>query len=260
MKKLLSVILLLCSFDSVIHASQPLETETARLAKAGSLEADGTVEYQTSSEGTETSVPFAFEYGITNKLELLVEPVLFTAIRPKVGRKPTGTGDTEVTLTTFLKNETDFLPALAFAGEVKVPTAKDRLIGTGKADFNGTLIASKRFGKLDAHVNAGYTILGRPAGVALKNIFNFSVAGEFHLNKKWDVVAEVLNETSSGFNLGDAALSTNPNGSAEISGGETVEMIGGRFGINPHLFVALGVTHDSNDAILFRPGISYLYF
>ncbi|MBI3811973.1 MAG: hypothetical protein HY283_07195 [Nitrospirae bacterium] len=81
------------------HAAQPLETETARLLEAGSLEIEGTFEYQTSSEGTETAVPMVFGYGLTDNLELLVEPAFYTAICPKVGRQAIGRGDLEVTLT-----------------------------------------------------------------------------------------------------------------------------------------------------------------
>lgn len=76
-----------------------------------------------------------------------MEPAFYTAIRPKVGPHATGAGDTEVTLTHLFFNERATLPALAIAGEVKFPTAKDKLIGTGKTDYTGYLIASKRVGK-----------------------------------------------------------------------------------------------------------------
>lgn len=241
-----------------LQAGQPLETESARILKPGTLEVDGSYEYQTSSEGTEQSIPLAFEYGITNRLEMMVEPVANTNIKPKIGPHASGIGDTEVTLTALLRNETAVMPALAFAGEVKLPTAKDRLIGTGKADYNGSLIASKKFGKLDTHANLGYTILGRPAGVNLKNIYNFAFALEYEWTRKYDLVAEFLNETSSGYNLGDAAPNRN-GGATEISGGESVGMIGGRYHLNPNCYLALGVTYDNNDAVLLRPGITYLF-
>ncbi len=60
-----------------------LETETARPLGRGVFEVSGNFEYQTSSEGREAAVPFAAEYGLTDRLELLVEPVAWTAIRPK---------------------------------------------------------------------------------------------------------------------------------------------------------------------------------
>lgn len=80
------------------YAGQPLETESARLAKAGHGEVEVTYEYQTSSEGKEIAAPMAFEYGISDRLEVMVEPVFYTAIRPKAGKNATGIGDTETTL------------------------------------------------------------------------------------------------------------------------------------------------------------------
>src|SRR5438445_12900215 len=71
-------------------ASIPLETETARTLAKHHSEADAAFEYQKSADGYESAVPLAFEYGILENLELLVEPVVFTAIRPDTGRKATG--------------------------------------------------------------------------------------------------------------------------------------------------------------------------
>ena len=88
-------------------------------------------------------------------------------------------------------------------------------------------------------------------------MFNFSLAGEYRINSKYEAVAEFLNVTSSGYNLGDTAAATG--GTAEISGGETVGMIGGRYHINPNCFLALGITYDNNNAILFRPGFTYVF-
>jgi hypothetical protein len=143
-------------------ASQILETETARSIGRGGFELGSNFEYQVSSEGYEIALPFAFEYGLSDRLELLVEPVAYTAIRPKVGPRATGGGDLETTLTYLARQETVGAPAIALAGEVKFPTTKNTLIGTGKTDFAAYLIGSKRFNRLDTHANVGYTIVGRP--------------------------------------------------------------------------------------------------
>jgi hypothetical protein len=111
-------------------ARQPLETETARQPQAGSFEVQTAFEYQTSKEGTERALPFAFEYGVTDRLALTVEPVFYTAIRPKQGQRATGLGDLEITLSYLSERERGRLPALAVAGEVKAPAARNILIGT----------------------------------------------------------------------------------------------------------------------------------
>jgi hypothetical protein len=150
-------------------AAQILETETTRLVPAGALEVASNFEYQRSGEGSETALPFAFTYGFANRLELMVEPVIYTAIHPRAGPRATGVGDLEATLTYRLRIESRYMPSLAFAGEVKFPTARNTLIGTGKTDFTGYLIASKRFERLDLHANVGYTFVGQPVGIALDN-------------------------------------------------------------------------------------------
>ena len=38
---------------------------------------------QTSSEGTEAAAPLLVEYGLAKRLELVIEPILYTAIRPE---------------------------------------------------------------------------------------------------------------------------------------------------------------------------------
>src|ERR1700674_1974542 len=128
-------------------SAQILETETARPLRAGQLEVGAGYEFQHSREGDETAVPFAFELGITNRLGLLVEPVAYTAIRPKAGSSATGVGDLEITVSYLLRDESGKVPAIAFALEEKIPTAKNNLIGTGKPDHAAYLIASKRIGR-----------------------------------------------------------------------------------------------------------------
>ena len=77
--------LLLAAPCTPLLAQQPLETETARPPKKGVVEIQTTFEYQTAKEGKEAAAPLAFEYGITDRWTILIEPVLFTGIRPKLG-------------------------------------------------------------------------------------------------------------------------------------------------------------------------------
>lgn len=86
----------------------------------GVFEVSGNFEYQISSEGHEAALPFAVEYGVTDRLEFLVEPVAYTAIRPKVGAQASG------------------------VGEVKFPTARNTLIGTGKTQRRSARFARRR--------------------------------------------------------------------------------------------------------------------
>ncbi len=231
-------------------AQQPLETETARLPARGVWLSSLTYEFQTSPQGTEHALPPALEYGVTNRMTLLVEPVVFTSIRPKSGRSATGLGDLEATLQLLVHEETTHLPAFAIAAEVKLPTARDTLIGTGRSDFTPYLIASKQFGQFDTHVNIGYSFVGKPRGIAVSNTMNFALAVERHIGPRFDVMAEVLSVTASG--TAEGVTGTAP----EIAGAEQVGMLGVRWAARPRTWFSLGMTYDNTNALLLRPGIT----
>ncbi len=238
-------------------AGQPLETESARILDKGKLEFDGTFEYQTSSEGWESAFPMLIEYGLTRRLELAMEPVAGTDIHPNTGRRARGAGDLEATLTYLVGSETSRRPAIAFAAEIKFPTAKDRLIGSGKTDLAGYAIASRRFSHYDVHANIGYTVLGEPAGVKLNNIFSFAAAVEYHISPRWDWVAEGFANTIAAPGLGEGNSSgTVTEQTAELAGGEAFAMLGARWHVSRGISLAFGVVYDNNNAILFRPGIT----
>lgn len=239
-----------------VCSAQILETETARPVGRGILELSTNFEYQTSSEGSETALPLAAEYGFTDRFELLVEPVAYTAIRPKVGQQATGVGDVEVTATYLVRRESAGMPAVALAGELKLPTARNTLIGTGKTDYTGYLIASKRMGRFDTHANLGYTIVGKPAGAQLKNIFNFALGSELKLGAASELFGEILGNTASS----SASEPTGPTPPAtttpEAPSGEVVGSIGLAQYVLPSLRLSIGFSADNNGAVLFRPGFT----
>jgi hypothetical protein len=257
--RILTLLILFVASGSfrLVYAQQPLEAETARLPLARSLEVQTTFEFQTSKDGTEAAIPFAAEYGITDRLALMTEPVFYTSIRPEVGRPVKGVGDLEVTLSYLAVRERRLLPAFAIAGEVKVPTARNTLIGTRETDYTVYLIASKRIGKFDTHVNIGYTIVGKPAGASLKNIVPFAVAEEYFVSQNWVLLGEVLANTASTAS-GDTSTLSNLSGVVpEAPAGELIGMVGFRRRIREHLFFTFGVNYDNNGAVLFRPGLTF---
>src|SRR5258706_4126846 len=203
---LLLVAALSCA-HSRTFAGQPLETETARLAPRGTLVAELGMERQAGRDGSELAVPLAVEYSPLDRCELLVEPVAYSNIRSPNRSVAWGAGDVEVTGTVLAAGESRRLPALALAGEVRLPTARSRLIGSGKADYTAYLVLSKRITSWDLHANAGYTVIGQPAGVATQNVYSFALAAERRVGR-FDAVGEILGNT--------AALAENqPNASGE---------------------------------------------
>jgi hypothetical protein len=148
-----------------IFAQDLLETESCRLLKQGDGKVVNAIEVQTSKDGREIDIPLVFELGILDSLEAEIEPVAYVSVHPRTGRNVSGVGDVEATLKYLFLPESDPYPALAIAGELKIPTAKDTLIGTGEPDYTLTLVASKKLGDFDLHANLGYSITGSPRGV-----------------------------------------------------------------------------------------------
>lgn len=234
-------------------AQQPLETETARLPHRGAYLIALTYEMQTSHEGTESALPFAIEYGLSDRLALLVEPVFFASIQPRSGPSATGAGDLEATLQYLIHGEGQQSPAIALAAEVKFPTATDPLIGTRRADFTPYLIASKRHGVYDVHGNVGYSFVGKPPRVSVQNTVNFALGVEDHVTPRFVLLAEALAATAAlaGEGGGEGSLT-----SPEIAGAESVVMLGARYLERPGLWLSFGVTYDNTNALLIRPGIT----
>ncbi len=241
--------------------AQVLETETARLLPEGAYKFGTAFEFQRSSEGIERAVPFLLEYGFTDYLEIAVEPVVYTAIRPKAGQSATGVGDIEATLSYRFLPEMNGRPALAAAVEVKVPTAKNSLIGTGRSDYAGYLIASKKLGAFDLHAHVGYGVLGSPRGQQLSNVFQGAIAAVYRPDERYEIFSEVLGTTASTSTEGDTPPSTQKPGvtTPEAPSGELFGTIGGGYFLTPRTLVFVSGTYDNRSAFLARVGFTVAF-
>lgn len=252
--RILEAVVIIAASSSLARADLSLETETARLLPPGKFEFSTAFELQHSRDGEELAVPMAFEFGVFKRLELLIEPVVFTAILPssKADREAIGIGDLEATATFLVLEEKKWLPAVAVAGEIKIPTARDKMIGTGETDYTGYFILSKRIGKLDVSGNFGYTVLGKPKGVTLQNIYSWAVSLDYKLTDKFDLLAEVLGNTPSG-------AKDNANVTTEATGGEIVGTGGGRYHLRPNIDLFGAVSYDNAQAVSFRSGVTFKF-
>lgn len=256
------------------RADLALETETARLLPAGHVDLSAAFEFQTSRDGREYAAPLALEFGIFDRLELLIEPVAITSIQPKSGPSATGLGDTEVTLTFLAVKEQPFLPALAFAGEVKFPTARNLQIGSREFDYRVYAVVSKRLDDVDLHFNLGYNIITAPPGLRSRNPIDLELAAEWFFHPRFDLLAEVTYVGSSlrGTIAGEIpaaaitsrlALPTSSKGGGaitpELAGREIVGTVGIRSHITRNLDLFGTFSYDNNDAKLFRTGITLKY-
>lgn len=177
--------------------AQVLETEESKPLLVRQFEIGTGLEFQTSKEGREFALPLAIEYGLSKKLTLLVEPVGFTSILPKNGPHAKDIGDLEITLFYQIVSEKEILPSISVSGEVKIPTAKNTLIGTGKTDYTPFLILSKTTGNFYTSINLSYTFLGKPAGMVANNLFNYAIGTIFTVSPRSILFAELYGNTSS---------------------------------------------------------------
>ena len=255
MKRVIPIFILFLAANICSVKAQVLETEDSRPLNTGQVELGGGPEYQTSSEGFELALPLSFEYGISKRFTFLFEPVPLTVIHPKTGRRVTGLGDLEMTLFYQLLKETKHAPSVSISAEVKLPTAKDSLIGTGKTDFTPFLIASKTTGRFFTSINFSYTFLGKPAGVTANNLLNYAVGTVFELSPKSILFGEIYGNTSAAGGADVPEIPGNPQKTTEISGGENVGSVGYGYYINRNLLISFGLSYDNNHALILRPGI-----
>ncbi len=261
-RKIIIFSTILIAFQQTQLFGQVLETEESRPLMPRQFVMGTGLEFQTSREGTETALPLALEYGLSKKFTLLVEPVVFTSIAPKIGPHANGIGDLEMTLFYQIVSEKKVLPSISVSGEIKIPTASKSLIGTGKTDYTPFLIMSKTTGKFYTSTNLSYTFLGKPAGSAATNLFNYALGTIFTVQTKSILFAEIYGNTSAfgGGETPEGVIPINPNTTnVELSGGETVAALGYGYYLRKDLLFSLGVSYDNNNAILFRPGFEWQF-
>src|SRR5207253_9704067 len=96
-----------------------------------------------------------FEYAVTDHIELLIEPFFYQWTKPKEDAAYEGVGDLEITPSWKVVDEDEAVPALVLAFKLKVPTASNRNIGTGKYDYQPYVIVGKTFGSWIVNANFG---------------------------------------------------------------------------------------------------------
>jgi hypothetical protein len=97
-------------------------------------------------------------------------PILVDPARPGTRSIRQGLGDARITAAYTIPRERLGGVAVAAIGQVKLPTAsRSRGLGTGKADYTAAVELAGRIGPVAPFAAAGYTIVGEPAGLDLRN-------------------------------------------------------------------------------------------
>jgi hypothetical protein len=144
-----------CAGISIVHADTAIETETAQIGKKGESNFSQAFEFEKAIDGSGQGTLTQYEYGLSDRAEILIEPFFYVRSAPDDGPAVSGVGDLEITPSYMAVREDGAIPAVLFAFKVKVPTGTKRVEGTGKVDFYPYLIFGKHYGGWTLNANLG---------------------------------------------------------------------------------------------------------
>lgn len=232
-----------------------LEATSAHLAPPGALTLSVGLEREVAVHRTQSNVPFALDYAVNRRLELVMEPVVYSRLRVGQRTLESGIGDLELTAIVAPFPRAIGHTAVALATEVKMPTAAEQTIGSGKPDYTVAVVLSRKDGDLASHVNLGYTVVGPPAGIQTRNVLSFAVAA-VHAYTRFDVVAEVYGHTPALVGADPRHQGTETAMLLDLTGEELVGTLGCRYRIGDRGAISLGLSYDNDHAVSVSPGFS----
>ena len=142
-----------------LDPNRPIGMEDAYAIPKGEIGMEGGVRFNDRREGR-TRVTFQPQiiYGAFDNTQMEIQGDLMTEPNTLVG--PAKSGDLHLGVLYNFNTETISLPAFAARVEVDLPTG----VNSKGVDTQLTGILTRSFGRLRAHLNAGYTLLGSPQG------------------------------------------------------------------------------------------------
>ncbi len=142
-----------------LDPNRPIGMEDAYAIPKGEIGVEGGVRFNDQRHGP-TRVTFQPQiiYGAFDNTQIEIQGDIFTDPNTIVG--PNKSGDLHLGVLYNFNTETLVLPAFAVRAEVDLPTG----VNSQGVDTQVTGILTRSFGRLRAHFNAGYTILGSPQG------------------------------------------------------------------------------------------------
>lgn len=191
------------------------------------------VEFETDKDQSQYDFPMLLEYNFTQTLKLAVEPnVTYIVAKAQGVRTVVGFADLETTLEYEFVRERRYRPGLTALGTIRWPTSTDVDIGDPGHDYTIGLIASKDLVFVDLDLTALYTFVGDSKA---EDVFELSLAAEWHLNHFVSLEAEVVHSFGAGGIRGRAGTI------AGAGGGKGVDLTEGTLGVAYHISKRLKV-------------------
>lgn len=223
-----------------VRADTVLETETAQLGHKGEWLISNSVQFEHGRDGRTNFTLFQYEYGLSDRAELLIEPFFQEWDFPKDGENFHGAGDLEITPSYMVAVEGERTPAVVLAFKVKVPTAKSPEIGSGKVDYYPYVILGKHVGNWILNANFGVDFIGRVDGEQLRNQGIYDFSAERVLSNKLSVFGEVFGNSS-------------PAKGEKSTAAVAVAM---EYQVTDHFNYFVSVGYDSDNLFNIRPGFN----
>ena len=163
---------------SLAYADTAIETETAQIGKRGDIGFSQAYEYGRAKDGTSGELVTQFEYGLSDRAEILIEPFFYTWEHPDGEKMVKGVGDLEITPSYEVILEDHWRPAVLTALKIKVPTGSEHAGSSGEFDYMPYLIFGQHFEGWTFNANLGVNITTPADG------------GEYGTTATWAVEAE----------------------------------------------------------------------
>jgi hypothetical protein len=222
------------------RADTVLETETAELGVRGEWLVSNSVQFEKDRDGRGRFTLFQYEYALSNRAEILIEPFFQEWGAPRDGPRFHGAGDLEITPSYMVSLEGRRAPAVVLALKIKVPTASNPDIGSGRYDYYPYVILGKHVGNWILNANFGVDFIGRVPGEQLRDQGIWDFSAERKLGERLSVFGEVFGNTSP----------------ATGERGTVAEAVAMEYQVGPHFNYFVSVGYDSNDLFNIRPGFN----
>ena len=143
------------------HANTAIETETAQIGAKGDFLISQSLQLEKATAGYGMGTLTQFEYGITSRSEILIEPFFQEWTFPDGAASTHGLGDLELTPSYQVILEQNWRPAVLLAFKLKVPTGKVPDNGTGKFDYYPYVILGRHVHGWTFNANLGVDFVSK---------------------------------------------------------------------------------------------------
>ena len=256
---LCGIISFLCS---VVSAQQPFVTDDADVTPKHSFHFEFSNELDWLNRSAfpslrQNTADFEIDYGLARGVEVGFEAPFLTIWndRSTLLKRPSGIGDTNISLKYNFLTEDDQSrrPALAVSINLELPTGdKNRLLGSGLADFYVNGIAQKSLGARNKlRLNGGILFSGNETtgvlGIKSRGTV-FTGGGSLvrRMNSKLQLGVEIVGAVTQNFNLGKGQLQAMVGGNYSFKNNMTFDfgLVAGKYVASPRVGVQVGISID----------------